>query len=87
MVSLGPDLGWHAALEYLHDRRGVRRLMVEGGGTVHTQLLQQELADELQLVLAPLFVGDRPRPGCSGPAPTRAGGSPWSRPGGSRTSY
>ncbi|CAM5716934.1 dihydrofolate reductase family protein [Streptomyces violaceorubidus] len=42
VVSLGPDLGWHAALEYLHDRRGVRRLMVEGGGTVHTQLLQQE---------------------------------------------
>ncbi|CAM5716915.1 hypothetical protein SVIOM342S_07849 [Streptomyces violaceorubidus] len=31
--------------------------------------------------------GTRPRPGCSGPAPTRAGGTPWSRPGGSRTSY
>ena len=39
-------------------RRGVRRLMVEGGGTLHTQLLTAGLADELQLVVAPLFVGD-----------------------------
>ena len=38
--------------------RGVRRLMVEGGGSVHTQLLTSGLADELQLVVAPLFVGD-----------------------------
>jgi 5-amino-6-(5-phosphoribosylamino)uracil reductase len=39
--------------------RGVRRLMVEGGGTVHTQYLTGDLADELQLVVAPFFVGDR----------------------------
>ena len=38
--------------------RGVRRLMVEGGGTVHTQFLTADLADELQLVVAPFFVGD-----------------------------
>lgn len=38
--------------------RGTRRLMVEGGGTVHTQLLVDDLVDELQLVVAPLFVGD-----------------------------
>jgi 5-amino-6-(5-phosphoribosylamino)uracil reductase len=40
-------------------RRGVRRLMVEGGGEVHTQLLSEGLADELRLVVAPVFVGDR----------------------------
>ncbi len=39
-------------------RRGVRRLMVEGGGRVHTQFLQAGVADELQLVVAPFFVGD-----------------------------
>jgi 5-amino-6-(5-phosphoribosylamino)uracil reductase len=39
-------------------RRGVRRLMVEGGGTVHTQFLTADLADELHLVIAPFFVGD-----------------------------
>ncbi|HSE09550.1 MAG TPA: dihydrofolate reductase family protein [Nocardioidaceae bacterium] len=38
--------------------RGARRLMVEGGGTVHTQFLTADLADELHLVVAPLFVGD-----------------------------
>jgi 5-amino-6-(5-phosphoribosylamino)uracil reductase len=38
--------------------RGVRRLMVEGGGTVLTQFLTADLADELHLVVAPLFVGD-----------------------------
>ncbi|MFI8488294.1 dihydrofolate reductase family protein [Streptomyces rubrogriseus] len=73
VVSLGPDLDWHAALEYLHDRRGVRRLMVEGGGTVHTQLLQQELADELQLVLAPLLVGDPAAPRLFGPGAYQGG--------------
>lgn len=38
--------------------RGVQRLMVEGGGMVHTQFLTADLADELQLVVAPFFVGD-----------------------------
>jgi 5-amino-6-(5-phosphoribosylamino)uracil reductase len=43
--------------EDLHDR-GVRRLMVEGGGTMHTQFLTADIADELHLVVAPFFVGD-----------------------------
>ena len=43
--------------EDLH-ARGVRRLMVEGGGSVHTQFLTADLADELHLVVAPFFVGD-----------------------------
>jgi 5-amino-6-(5-phosphoribosylamino)uracil reductase len=38
--------------------RGVQRLMVEGGGIVHTQFLTADLADELHLVVAPFFVGD-----------------------------
>jgi 5-amino-6-(5-phosphoribosylamino)uracil reductase len=38
--------------------RGVRRLMVEGGGRVHTQFLTADLADELHLVIAPFFVGN-----------------------------
>ncbi|RKR86351.1 5-amino-6-(5-phosphoribosylamino)uracil reductase [Micromonospora pisi] len=42
--------------------RGVRRLMVEGGGTMHTQFLTAGLADELHLVIAPFFVGDRRAP-------------------------
>ena len=42
--------------------RGVQRLMVEGGGTVHTQFLTADLVDELHLVVAPFFVGDSRAP-------------------------
>ncbi|MGW4197950.1 dihydrofolate reductase family protein [Streptomyces sp. NPDC005004] len=73
VVSLGPALDWRALLTHLHDERGVRRLMVEGGGAVHTQLLQQGLADELQLVLAPLFVGDPAAPRLFGPGAYQGG--------------
>ena len=38
--------------------RGIGRLMVEGGRRVLTSLLTRNLADELQLVVAPVFVGD-----------------------------
>jgi riboflavin-specific deaminase-like protein len=73
IAPLGPDLDWRRLLEHLHDVRGVRRLMVEGGGTIHTQLLQQGLADELQLVLAPLFVGAPDAPRLFGPGAYQAG--------------
>ncbi|ONI89307.1 hypothetical protein ALI144C_05000 [Actinosynnema sp. ALI-1.44] len=43
-------------------RRGVRRLMVEGGSAVHTAFLTQNLADEIQLAVAPVFVGDSRAP-------------------------
>ncbi|MFR0353529.1 dihydrofolate reductase family protein [Streptomyces sediminimaris] len=73
VVALGPGLDWRGLLAHLHDERGVRRLMVEGGGTIHTQLLQQGLADELQLVLAPLFVGDPEAPRLFGPGAYQGG--------------
>lgn len=38
--------------------RGTRRLLVEGGASMHTQFLASGLADELHLVVAPFFVGD-----------------------------
>ncbi|AUY49993.1 deaminase [Streptomyces sp. CB01881] len=62
VVALGAAVGLGAVLDDL-GARGVRRLMVEGGGSVHTQFLAQGLADELQLAVAPLLVGqaDAPR--------------------------
>jgi riboflavin-specific deaminase-like protein len=42
--------------------RKIGRLMVEGGGTVHTQFLTAGLADEIQLAVAPFFVGDPKAP-------------------------
>ena len=43
-------------------RRGIRQLMVEGGGEIHTQFLTQDLADEIHLAIAPFFVGDQSAP-------------------------
>ena len=57
VVDAGEPVAMRRISEDLY-RRGVRRLMVEGGGTVHTQFLTDDLADELHLVIAPFFVGD-----------------------------
>jgi 5-amino-6-(5-phosphoribosylamino)uracil reductase len=48
--------------------RGIRRLMVEGGQNILTQFLAAGLADELQLVIAPFFVGDADAPRFAGAA-------------------
>lgn len=56
VVGVGPELDWGLALDEL-GRRGVGQLMVEGGGTIHTQLMAQDLADEVHLAIAPLLVG------------------------------
>ncbi len=43
-------------------RRGISRLMVEGGTSIHTQFLSQNLTDELHLAVAPFFVGQGSAP-------------------------
>lgn len=44
-------------LEALHDEHGIRRLMVEGGGTVHRSMIAAGLYDELQLIVCPFVIG------------------------------
>jgi 5-amino-6-(5-phosphoribosylamino)uracil reductase len=61
VVDGGPRVRMGRLVEDLHDR-GTRRLMVEGGGSIHTQFLTAGLADELHLVVAPFFVGDSRAP-------------------------
>jgi 5-amino-6-(5-phosphoribosylamino)uracil reductase len=46
---------------------GIGRLMVEGGTTVLTRFLTAGLVDELQLAIAPFFVGDPAAPRFVGP--------------------
>lgn len=48
-------------------RRGVRRLLVEGGTHTHTLFLTAGLADELRLAVAPFFIGDPAAPRFTGP--------------------
>jgi 5-amino-6-(5-phosphoribosylamino)uracil reductase len=73
VVDTGPatDVDVAGVLEDL-SARGVGRVVVEGGGTVLTQFLTAGLVDELQLVVAPLFVGD-----CRAPRVVGDGRFPW----------
>lgn len=61
VVSLGAALDFGAMLDDL-GARGIGRLMVEGGGEIHTQFLTQDLADEIHLAIAPFFIGDPAAP-------------------------
>jgi len=65
VIGAGDPLSLGAMLADLAGR-GVRRLMVEGGGTVLAQFLAEGLADELDLVVAPVFVGDPAAPRIAG---------------------
>jgi 5-amino-6-(5-phosphoribosylamino)uracil reductase len=66
VVDAGDPIDLHTVLADLRSR-DVQRLMVEGGGTIHTQFLTAGLVDELHLVIAPLFVGDPDAPRFAGP--------------------
>jgi riboflavin-specific deaminase-like protein len=57
VVDAGQPLDIGRVLDDLGGR-DVGRVLVEGGSTVHTGFLAGGLADELQLVVAPLLVGD-----------------------------
>jgi 5-amino-6-(5-phosphoribosylamino)uracil reductase len=57
VVDADDPLDLHTALADLASR-GVRRLMIEGGGTIHTLFLTAGLADEIHLAIAPFFVGN-----------------------------
>ena len=62
-------------------RRGVGRLMVEGGASLGSQFLAAGLVDELQLAIAPFFVGDPAAPRFAGPGHYPAGPGSSAAPG------
>jgi 5-amino-6-(5-phosphoribosylamino)uracil reductase len=43
-------------------RRGIKRLMVEGGSSILTQFLQEGLVDEVQIAIGGFFVGQKGAP-------------------------
>lgn len=61
VIDAGDPLGLPTVLGDLA-ARGVRRLMVEGGGGVHTLFLTADVVDEIHLVVAPFFIGDPSAP-------------------------
>jgi 5-amino-6-(5-phosphoribosylamino)uracil reductase len=71
VVDAGDPVGLGTVLADLAVR-GVARLLVEGGTSLHTQFLTAGLADELRLAVAPFFLGDDRAPRFAGP-----GAYPW----------
>lgn len=61
VVSLGTRVGFGELLDDL-GARGIGRLMVEGGGRIHTAFLAGALADELSLAVGPNLVGEADAP-------------------------
>lgn len=61
VVALGSSVDFGALLDDLGER-GIARLMVEGGGRIHTAFLAADLADELLMAVAPVLVGDSAAP-------------------------
>ncbi|KAB8168878.1 deaminase [Streptomyces sp. 3MP-14] len=67
VVGAGDPLDLRRVLADLRGR-GVCRLMVEGGSTVHTAFLAAGLVDELHLVIAPFLLGAVGSPRFTAPA-------------------
>jgi 5-amino-6-(5-phosphoribosylamino)uracil reductase len=61
VVAAGDPVDLGAVLDDLGERK-VERLMVEGGGKMHTQFLAAGLVDEIHLVIAPFLVGEPDAP-------------------------
>lgn len=69
VVSVG---GAHINLKYILsdlETRGVKKLLIEGGTGVGTTFLKEGLVDELQVSVAPFFVGDSKAPRFVGDGP------------------
>jgi 5-amino-6-(5-phosphoribosylamino)uracil reductase len=71
VIDGGAPVRMRAISEDLH-RRGVRRLLVEGGAIVLSQFLLEDVADELHVAVAPFLVGD-----AAGRRFLEAGHYPW----------
>jgi 2,5-diamino-6-(ribosylamino)-4(3H)-pyrimidinone 5'-phosphate reductase len=57
IVVLGEEkVDLNSLLNFLYDQ-GVRRLMVEGGGTLISSLLREGLVDEMFIYYAPIIIG------------------------------
>lgn len=44
-------------MDELNRTHGIKKLMVEGGGTVHRSMIAQDLYDELHLIICPFVIG------------------------------
>lgn len=69
VIPLAPEQPLLPALIDVLSRRGIERLLIEGGRTILTGFLVQGLVDELRLAIAPFFVGEPDAPRFLAPLP------------------
>ena len=56
------EIDFHAALRWLRDKWNIKRLLCEGGGSVHGSMVRAGLIDELHLTISPIIFGGRTAP-------------------------
>jgi riboflavin-specific deaminase-like protein len=56
------EINFRAALRWLREKWGVKRLLVEGGGELNDALFRAGLVDELHLTICPKILGGRGAP-------------------------
>jgi diaminohydroxyphosphoribosylaminopyrimidine deaminase / 5-amino-6-(5-phosphoribosylamino)uracil reductase len=66
VLYFSPEVAGRVAIYPLLEalgERGVRHLLVEGGGQVHGSFMRQGLADKVMAYIAPMIIGDDEAPG------------------------
>ena len=61
-VSPGHQIDFAKALQWLHAKWNVRRLLCEGGGELNAALFRERLVDEFNLTICPKLFGGRNAP-------------------------
>ena len=61
VTSDSPRVDVRKLLSSLHDR-GIRKLLIEGGGETNAAFLNEGLVDELRIAIAPVIIGGRHSP-------------------------
>lgn len=56
------EINFRAALRWLRQKWGVKRLLCEGGGSLNDSLFRASLVDELHLTVCPQIIGGRNAP-------------------------
>ena len=61
-ITKGKQIHWRQALAWLHEKWRIRRLLLEGGGTLNQSLFRLDLVDEINLTICPFIVGGNQAP-------------------------
>lgn len=56
-ITKGKQINWYQALAWLHKKWRIRRLLLEGGGTLNQSLFRLDLVDEINLTICPIIIG------------------------------